>query len=64
VLRDLLADRFRLIAHQETRELPAYRLVLARKDGPLGPQLRESTGGDCVDPKSAFDQDDLDVGVE
>ena len=28
-------------------------LVLARKDGALGPQLRESTGGDCVDPKSA-----------
>jgi len=53
MLRDLLADRFRLIAHQETRELPAYGLVLARKDGALGPQLRESTGGDCVDPKSA-----------
>src|SRR6266480_406461 len=54
MLRDLLADRFRLIAHQETRELPAYALVLARKDGALGPQLRESTGGDCVDPKSAL----------
>ena len=53
MLRALLVDRFRLIAHQETRELPAYELVLARKDGALGPQLRESTGADCVDPKAA-----------
>src|SRR6266436_2076231 len=39
MLRALLVDRFKVIAHQETRELPAYELVLARKDGALGPQL-------------------------
>ena len=33
MLRTLLAERFQLRAHTETRELPAYALVLARKDG-------------------------------
>ncbi|HEX4320430.1 MAG TPA: TIGR03435 family protein [Acidobacteriaceae bacterium] len=33
MLRALLADRFQLKSHQETRELPVYALVLA-KDGP------------------------------
>ena len=46
MLRALLADRFELAVHMETRELPAYALVLARTDGRLGPQLRRSTA-DC-----------------
>jgi bla regulator protein blaR1 len=47
MLRALLADRFKLTAHEETRELPIYALVLARKDGRLGPQLRQSNV-DCA----------------
>jgi uncharacterized protein (TIGR03435 family) len=43
MLRSLLSDRFRLRAHSDTRDLPAYALVLARRDGQPGPQLREST---------------------
>jgi uncharacterized protein (TIGR03435 family) len=43
MLRSLLRDRFQLRVHTETRELPAYALVLARRDGKPGPQLREST---------------------
>jgi uncharacterized protein (TIGR03435 family) len=43
MLRSLLRDRFRLRVHAETRPLPAYRLVVARRDGRLGPGLREST---------------------
>jgi uncharacterized protein (TIGR03435 family) len=39
MLRTLLEDRFKLKAHSESRELPIYRLVLAKKDGSLGPQL-------------------------
>ena len=46
MLRVLLADRFGLAVHKETRELPVYSLVLARSDGRLGPQLRPSTT-DC-----------------
>jgi uncharacterized protein (TIGR03435 family) len=42
MLRRLLADRFRLITHTETREQPVYLLVRARADGRLGPQLKRS----------------------
>src|SRR5687768_16920659 len=42
LLRSLLADRFKLKTHTESRELPLYDLVLARSDGSLGPDLRPS----------------------
>jgi uncharacterized protein (TIGR03435 family) len=45
-LRTLLADRFKLAAHWETPEMPAYALVQARADGKLGPNLRQSST-DC-----------------
>ena len=43
MLRGLLADRFKLKAHAETREVPVYNLVLARSDGKLGPKMKAST---------------------
>ena len=48
MLRSLLEDRFRLSAHRETRDLPIYALVLARADGRLGPQLRQTTSDYCA----------------
>ena len=42
MLRGLLANRFRLVTHTETRDQPVYALVLARRDGRLGPQLKRS----------------------
>jgi uncharacterized protein (TIGR03435 family) len=47
LVRTLLADRFKLVVHTETREVPAYALVVARQDGKRGPQLR-STPQDCA----------------
>jgi uncharacterized protein (TIGR03435 family) len=47
MVRALLADRFKLVTRQETRELPAYALVVARSDARLGPRMR-SAGVDCV----------------
>jgi uncharacterized protein (TIGR03435 family) len=46
MLRTLLAERFKLLTHKETRELPIYALVMARSDKRLGPQLRRSDA-DC-----------------
>jgi uncharacterized protein (TIGR03435 family) len=43
MIRTLLAERFRLVTHHETRELPIYALVIARRDGRLGPALHAST---------------------
>jgi uncharacterized protein (TIGR03435 family) len=39
MLRHLLEDRFKLVAHMEKRELPAYALTVARP-GRLGPKLK------------------------
>src|SRR3954454_748599 len=42
MLRTLLADRFKLVVHNETKDSPIYALILARSDGRLGPQLKKS----------------------
>jgi uncharacterized protein (TIGR03435 family) len=45
-LQMLLADRFKLGTHTDTRELPMFAMVLANRDGKLGPKLTPSTS-DC-----------------
>ena len=45
-LQRLLADRFKLTTHMEKREMSVLWLVLANKDGRLGPKLHRSTA-DC-----------------
>lgn len=42
MVRRLLAERFSLKSHLETRELPRYGLVMARSDRRLGPKLQPS----------------------
>ena len=41
--RALLRDRFKLVAHTETRQEQVYALVPARADSKLGPQIKPST---------------------
>ena len=44
MLRTLLAERFKLVAHFETRDQQVYSLTLLRSDGRLGPQLKPASG--------------------
>jgi uncharacterized protein (TIGR03435 family) len=39
MLQTLLAERFKLVVHTETRQVDVYALRLARADGKLGPNL-------------------------
>jgi uncharacterized protein (TIGR03435 family) len=52
MLRSLLADRFKLVVHKETKDSPVYALGLARRDGRLGPRLRRAET-ECAAPGSA-----------
>jgi uncharacterized protein (TIGR03435 family) len=47
MLQPLLAERFKLRVHHETREWDIFALVMAKNDGRLGPQLRR-TDLDCA----------------
>lgn len=52
MIQSLLADRFRLVVHYETRQLPMFALVLS-KVGKSGPQLqRHSDDTKCTDPSA------------
>ena len=46
MMKTLLADRFKLKTHTETREMPIYAMVVARSDGSLGRDIKPSTS-DC-----------------
>jgi uncharacterized protein (TIGR03435 family) len=46
MFQNLIADRFAVKIHHETRVLPAANLVMTRKDGKLGPHLLPATEAD------------------
>jgi bla regulator protein blaR1 len=47
LVRKLLADRFKLVVHKESRALPIYALVLVKSDGTVGPRLTPSAP-ECI----------------
>ncbi len=49
-VRTLLAQRFNVKTHTETRELPVYILERVRPDGSLGPALRVTPTSECAAP--------------
>ena len=51
MLQALLRERFNLAIRPEKRDLPIYTLLLARRDGQLGPGMRR-TAIDCNDPEA------------
>lgn len=61
MMRSLLADRFKLAVHFETRDVPIYALQLARPDK-LGPQLRLHRADDpvCALPPAQWERSGVD----
>ena len=51
MIRSMLAERFQLKTHRETRDLPIYAMVLARNDRKPGPALHSGTL-DCADVRA------------
>jgi uncharacterized protein (TIGR03435 family) len=76
LVQRLLADRFALKTHPETRDLPIHHLVAARGDGRLGPQIKPAEF-DCepfltgerrtvdapIDPKTGFPRCATNIGM-
>lgn len=55
MMRSLLADRFKLAIHHETRQVPAFAIVLV-KPGKTGPQLQlHPNDAPCPTTSSAQD---------
>jgi uncharacterized protein (TIGR03435 family) len=52
MLRTMLKERFNFAGHVESREQPAFDLVVARKDGRLGPSMKPSPV-DCTAQEAA-----------
>ena len=63
MLRNMLIDRFKLVARREVREMPVFALVKARRDGSLGPQLRPAVDPECSSPAAQQEREASRSGV-
>jgi uncharacterized protein (TIGR03435 family) len=62
MLQSLLAERFHLVVHRETRELPMYALVTAKKGARPASGLVSANDGACTPPSQDFPQPPLEAG--
>ena len=63
MLRALLADRFALKVHTETRDMPIYALIVARSDSRLSAKVTPSTA-DCSKAKQELAESSRREGPE
>ena len=56
MVRTLLDERFKLVAHMESKQVPVYALVLAKR-GVTGPQLKPHLGAPCDAFSSLYERD-------
>jgi uncharacterized protein (TIGR03435 family) len=47
MVRQMLSERFALKVHTDVRERPIYRMLLARRDGKLGPSIYRIDDAEC-----------------
>jgi bla regulator protein blaR1 len=53
MVQRLLAERFKLMAHWEKREMPVYLLTMARAGGASVPGLRKTSDDECAAARAA-----------
>jgi uncharacterized protein (TIGR03435 family) len=58
MMRSLLADKFKLVVHNETREVPAFGMTLL-KAGKTGPQLRAHPQKSTCESKAPADSEPI-----
>lgn len=54
MLRQMLVERFTMRSHMDTRQMPVFALLPARKDGALGPHIRPSDAQCAADAATYF----------
>jgi uncharacterized protein (TIGR03435 family) len=62
MMQRLLAERFNLVVHTETRDTAIYELVVADPHGTLGPNLHQATS-DCATLRAASGPDLARTGI-
>lgn len=55
MMQSLLAERFKLATHKETRILPVYAIVMARSDAKPGPQFHQPAADCYATVRANFD---------
>ena len=63
MMRHLLAERFALKAHRESRPIPVYVLLMSRADGAFGPRLQR-VERDCTQPVLNLRGCSVSLGVD